>query len=163
MSEGRFFPQSRETGCLWARSSLGPGWAKCLQDTPSDMGQAGRPPFPLQSVEYGGKRPAGLRGCGGDFSVFTNAFPFFLDEWLDHNFPACPPGWVGSYDWSQAIRQCTKGVHEGPAWLTKPSCSTFHALSLSLNVEAQGSQQGHHKKVAGSLERKTPTKYTGGK
>lgn len=130
MSEGRPYPRSRETGYLWARSSLGPGWARCLQDAPSDMGQAGRLLFPLQSVEYGVKRPEGLRGCGGDFAVLTNAFPFFLDEWLDHNFPACPPGWAGSYDWSQASAQ--KGVREGPPWLTKPSCSTFHALSLSL-------------------------------
>ena len=93
-------------------SGPGPVWGQDGQDAcrmpPSDMGQAGRPPFPLQSVEYGVRRPEGLKGCGGDSSVFRNAFPFFLDAWLDHNFPASPPGWVVSYDWSQAIRQCTK-------------------------------------------------------
>lgn len=54
------------------------------------------------------------------------------------------------------LRPVHKGVGKYPGSQNLPAQKPFHALSFpdcQSNAEAQGNQQGHHKKVAGSLER----------
>lgn len=79
MSEGEALPKQR-----LGTSGPGPVWGQAGQD-------ACRTPLLTWARQAGycyhlfrawsmGLGPEGLRGCGGDFAVLTNAFPFFLDE-----------------------------------------------------------------------------------